>query len=266
MELPEEWRAENSNLRISNNVVTVSLRKVKHGPCEAKIDLEDDGEGDFYFDLHQLSRQMAPLGGQYNLRRFAAIIRNTRNPPTAILQFANGRIVCTGASTLNRAEFVLRRHLQDLHRLGYPDLDFRKETFVVQNVVGSAKLPDGIDLDQLARDNPGDCMYTKDLFPGAALRQKGLKKMTVLVFPSGCIVVTGGKSREDLIKALEITLPTIYACRKRDRRRGPRRALGKGTLSASSQEAPQKKRRIGRGAMQASGAPSLPDRSNSALF
>jgi len=258
MDLPDAWRAENSNLRISNNVITVSLRTTSGCPGEAELDMKDDGEGNFYFDLHQLSRQMGPLGGQYNLRRFAAIIRNFENPKAAVLLFSNGRIVCTGAQTLNRAEFVVRRQLQDLHRLGYKNLDIRQGSFVVQNIVGSARLPNEIDLDQLAKDNPGDCMYTKDLFPGAALRPKALKRMTVLVFPSGCIVATGGKSREDLIKALEITLPLIYACRKRDRRRSVRPAATTPTTTTppdTSQQRPLKKKRIGRRAMQNPAAP-----------
>jgi len=253
MELPEEWRAENSNLRISNNVITVSLRTTDHRPGDAKLELEDDGDGNFYFDLHQLSRQMAPLGGQYNRRRFAAVIRNFRNPTAAVLLFSNGRIVCTGAQTLPRAEFVIRRQLQDLHRLGYHNLDFRKGSFVVQNIVGSGRLPQKINLDQLAEQNPGDCMYTKDLFPGAALRPKALKRMTVLVFPSGCIVVTGGKSHGDLIRALQTTLPAIYNCRERDRRRGvgPKRKVPiKDSLGSSTTKSPKKKKRIGRRAME----------------
>lgn len=244
MDLPEAWRAEHSNLRISNNVITVSLRMTDHLPGSSALDMKDDGEGNFHFDLHQLSRQMGPLGGQYNLRRFAAIIRNFHNPPAAVLLFSNGRIVCTGAQTLNRAEFVVRRQLQDLHRLGYNNLDIRQGSFVVQNIVGSAKLPNEIDLDQLAKNNPGDCMYTKDLFPGAALRPKALKRMTVLVFPSGCIVATGGKSREDLIKALEITLPLIYVCRKRDRRRSVPTSN-----PVENNQHQKKKKRIGRKAM-----------------
>ncbi len=254
MELPEAWRAENSNLRISNNVITVSLRTTDRPPGEAPLVMADDGGGNFYFDLHQLSRQMAPLGGQYNLRRFAAIIRNFENPPAAVLLFSNGRMVCTGAKTLLRAEVVVRRQLQDLHRLGYRNLDIREGSFVVQNIVGSARLPNEIDLDLLAKENPGDCMYTKDLFPGAALRPKALKRMTVLVFPSGCIVATGGKSRDDLIRALEITLPLIYACRKRDRRRGTRIPT-----TASGQPPPRKKKkRIGRRAMSMPPPPAAP--------
>ncbi len=285
MELPEEWRTENCNLRISNNVITVSLRVVNHKPGDAKLDMADDDEGHFHFDLHQLSRQMIPLGGQYNLRRFAAIIRNFEGPAGAVLQFSNGRIVCTGARTLNQAEFIVRRHLYDLHRLGYTNLDIRKKSFVVQNIVASARLPGEIDLDKLAEANPADCMYTKELFPGAALRPKELKRMTVLVFPSGCIVATGGKSREDLERAVSTVMTRIYESRKRDRRTCKKRSLATYMQSARSTYSQQrrqdkvgrpaahkKKKRIGRRAMMvnaphiAKETPLLPDRSKSALF
>lgn len=244
MDLPEEWRTENCGLRISNNVVTASLRSISHDPSEAEFDINDDEEGHFHFNLHQLSRQLAPLGGQYNPRRFAAIIRNFHHPDAALLLFAPGKMVCTGAKTLNRAEFVIRRQLYDLHQLGYDNLDIRKGSFVVQNIVGSARLPGEINLDKLAAENPGDCMYTPELFPGAALRPKELERMTVLVFPSGCVVATGGKSREDLERALTTTMPIIYRCRVRGKKKRPRKTPG------STREGPrQKKGRLGRKAI-----------------
>ncbi len=291
MELPEEWRTENCNLRISNNVITVSLRVVNHKPGDAKLDMADDDEGHFHFDLHQLSRQMIPLGGQYNLRRFAAIIRNFEGPSGAVLQFSNGRIVCTGARTLNQAEFIVRRHLYDLHRLGYTNLDIRKRSFVVQNIVASARLPGEIDLDKLAAANPAGCMYTKDLFPGLVMRPKELNGMAVLVFPSGCIVATGGKSFEDLVRAVTTVMPSIYECRKLHLRICKKRSLAVYMQSARSMysrqqrqqqrrrqdkvgrpAAPEKKKRIGRRAMMvntphiAKEIPLLPDRSKSAFF
>jgi len=250
MDLPKEWHTENCGLRISNNVITVSLRTVRHCPAEAQFDLNDDEEGHFHFNLPLLSRQLAPYGGQYNPRRFAAIIRNFHNPSAAVLLFAPGKMVCTGARTINQAELVLSRQLADLHELGYKNLDFREGSFEVQNIVGSAKLPGKIDLDQLAAQNPADCMYTPDLFPGAALRPRELDRMTVLVFPSGCVVATGGKSREDLERAITITMPLIYRCRVREKIKRPRNSATSTTTTTmvgEQQQPPVKnRRRIGR--------------------
>ncbi len=167
------------------------------------------------FDLRQLARELVDYGVEYNPKRFAADIIKIRHPKAALLVFKPGNVVCTGAKTVYMAEYVIMMIAMAITRLGYPGLRILPGSFQVQNVVASAELPMPINLDKLFQKNQECCTYDPATFPGASLRPKTIDRMTVLVFPSGKIVVTGGKSEEDLIRGLEETLQIIYECRRR---------------------------------------------------
>ncbi len=225
------WTVQECNMVVQNWVVTCAISRIledrsdaarlKHYSGEHAETVRNDNVG---FDLRQLAAELGTV--QYNPKRFAADILNTDRPKAAVLLFAHGNLVCTGAKTIFMAEFVIMAMAMEIVRLGYKKLRIRPGSFQVQNVVASARLPDAIDLDKLFSENSEYCTYDPKIFPGASLRPSEIHPKTVLVFPSGNLVATGGQNEDDLRNALEVTLPMIYRCRKRKRIRTNKKIAG----------------------------------------
>lgn len=222
------WTVDQCKMEVQNWVVTCSMclevdrdeyRRLMHYEVTSGNQPEDvipnaGNTTNVGFDLQQLARQLVDYGVEYNPKRFAADIIKITHPKAALLLFKPGNVVCTGAKTVWMAEFVIMMIAMAIVRLGYRGLRILPGSFQVQNVVASAELPAPINLDKLFRKNQECCTYDPATFPGASLRPKKIDRMTVLVFPSGKIVVTGGKSEEDLIRGLDVTLARIYDCRR----------------------------------------------------
>lgn len=223
------WTVDQCKMEVQNWVVTCSMclevdreekRRLAHyevisGTREMEKETPKSGNTiGVGFDLQQLARELIDYGVEYNPKRFAADIIKITHPKAALLLFKPGNVVCTGAKTVYMAEYVIMMIAMAIFRLGYRGLRILPGSFQVQNVVASAELPMPINLNKLFRRNQECCTYDPDTFPGASLRPKTIDRMTVLVFPSGKVVVTGGKSEEDLIRGLECTLKIIHECRR----------------------------------------------------
>ncbi len=70
----------------------------------------------------------------------------------------------------------------------------------IENVVGTAKLNQRIDLNAVVKGNPG-VEYRPEQFPGLVFRLKRPKTAT-LIFNSGKMVCTGATKEEDVYKAV----------------------------------------------------------------
>lgn len=146
---------------------------------------------------------------------------NLRTSRIAFLLFPNCRVVLTGARSVLHARQILEGHLSDLHSIGYTDLQLDYDMILVRNMVGCATLGIPINLARLAERLPLYVTYDQTAFPGASIRQHPLcGPATLLVFKSGCIVVTGICSKaigdevlariSPLLRAFEIGLPDDY--------------------------------------------------------
>ena len=71
----------------------------------------------------------------------------------------------------------------------------------VQNVVGNSDLQLGpnryIDLDEMLAENRVYCTYLRSMFPGLIYRPQN-SPVVLLLFQSGKVVITGGKSLDDV--------------------------------------------------------------------
>ncbi len=70
----------------------------------------------------------------------------------------------------------------------------------IENVVGTAKLNQRIDLNAVVKGNPG-VEYRPEQFPGLVFRLKRPKTAT-LIFNSGKMVCTGAKSEKESRRAV----------------------------------------------------------------
>jgi transcription initiation factor TFIID TATA-box-binding protein len=110
-------------------------------------------------------------------------------PKTTALLFSSGKIVCTGAKTEHDLRVAVRRYARIVQKLGY---QVRIESFNIHNIVASCDVKFPIRLDSLNLGHERYCQYNPEMFPGLVYRVTD-PKVTLLVFVSGKVVLTGAK-------------------------------------------------------------------------
>jgi|GEM_PF-61543 transcription initiation factor TFIID TATA-box-binding protein len=152
-----------------------------------------------YLDLPALASQIKDA--EYNKKRFPGVVIRMQNPKIAALVFGSGKVVLTGAKSiesLSEGLEILGNLLRDLN------IDIPQElTYKIQNIVTSADLGSGINLNKIAVGfNLDRIEYEPEQFPGLVYRLES-PKVVVLLFGSGKLIITGGKEPEDAKKAVQ---------------------------------------------------------------
>jgi transcription initiation factor TFIID TATA-box-binding protein len=129
---------------------------------------------------------------EYRPKQFPGLVFRLKRPKTTTLIFSTGKMVCTGAKSEKMAQSAIKKVVQELNNNGIIMLG--KPRIVIQNMVASANLHGKIDL-ETAADLLDNVMYEPEQFPGLIYRM-GDPKTVLLVFTSGKIVCTGGKSEK----------------------------------------------------------------------
>ncbi|KAK4454102.1 transcription factor TFIID-domain-containing protein [Podospora aff. communis PSN243] len=145
------------------------------------------------------------IAGQYNPKRFAAVIMRIREPKTTALIFASGKMVVTGAKSEDDSKLASRKYARIIQKLGF---NAKFTDFKIQNIVGSCDIKFPIRLEGLASKHHNFSSYEPELFPGLIYRM--IKpKIVLLIFVSGKIVLTGAKVREEIYQAFEMIYPVL---------------------------------------------------------
>ena len=129
---------------------------------------------------------------EYNPKKFPGLVFRLRKPKTTTLIFSTGKIVCTGARSEKMARSAVERVVGELKDKGI--LILGKPETVIQNIVATANVHGNVDL-EAAADILDNVMYEPEQFPGLIYRM-GDPKVVILIFASGKLVCTGGKSEE----------------------------------------------------------------------
>jgi len=129
---------------------------------------------------------------EYRPKKFPGLVFRLKRPKTATLIFSTGKMVCTGAKSEKLARTAIRKVVRELMSSGIIILG--KPEIVIQNIVATANLHGLVDL-EAAVDVLENVMYEPEQFPGLIYRM-GDPKVVILVFASGKLVCTGGKSAE----------------------------------------------------------------------
>ena len=135
---------------------------------------------------------------EYDPKRFPGLIYKLKQPKTAILVFASGKMVVTGARSEKEAYLavsVIIKSLMSKKILTNPETNVK-----IQNVVASGNLFGEIDL-ELAASILDSCMYEPEEFPGL-IYQMYDPKVVILIFASGKIVCTGAKKEKEVSVAV----------------------------------------------------------------
>jgi transcription initiation factor TFIID TATA-box-binding protein len=134
----------------------------------------------------------------YDPDSFPGLIYKLKKPKTAMLIFATGKMVCTGAKSEKEVKRALKKVIRELEKSGI--IIIGKPEIKIVNIVASADLFGRIDLEKCAYV-PGRTIYEPDQFPGLIYRVEN-PKVVFLLFASGKIVCTGAAKEEDVYQAV----------------------------------------------------------------
>src|SRR5512136_1741826 len=168
-----------ANYRIENVVASTSLGQ--------ELDLE--------------AIALALGGSEYEPEQFPGLIYRIKDPKTAILLFRSGKVVCTGAKSLESVKTAIELVSKQIAAAGIPVT--KNPEVEVQNIVATADLGAQIDLNTVAITlGLTSVEYEPEQFPGLVYRIDE-PKVVLLMFGSGKVVCTGARKPADVEKAVE---------------------------------------------------------------
>jgi transcription initiation factor TFIID TATA-box-binding protein len=139
-------------------------------------------------------------GADYKPEDFPGIVYRLQEPKSATLIFRSGKVVCTGAQSVDDVHEALDIVFDDLRELGI-DVD-SKPPIEVQNIVSSASLEQSLNLNAIAIGlGLEQIEYEPEQFPGLVYRLDD-PDVVVLLFGSGKLVITGGTETDEAQQAL----------------------------------------------------------------
>ena len=140
----------------------------------------------------------------FTKKKFPGLVYRTKDPKAAFLIFRSGKVVCTGSKTKEGVRKVMDMLAAALMGIGMK-VDEHPE-FKVQNIVASANLGRELNLGSIVVGLKLEGMeYEPEVFPGLVYRIKD-PKSAILIFSSGRLVITGGKTMEDCEKSVNVLL------------------------------------------------------------
>ncbi|KKL47612.1 hypothetical protein LCGC14_2333800 [marine sediment metagenome] len=147
-------------------------------------------------DLKDITKKFPDV--EWHPEQFPGAVFRLRSPKTATLLFSTGKMVCTGAKSEDLAKKAVKTVVQKLRQGG---IKIKKEaTVTIQNIVASINLGGRVRLEQAARTLPRS-MYEPEQFPGLIHRMLD-PKTVILIFSSGKLVCTGGKTEKDVYRSV----------------------------------------------------------------
>ena len=136
---------------------------------------------------------------EYNPEQFPGLVLRIKDPKTTALIFSSGKIVSTGARSLEQVEASLQRIIEAVAKVGVKVTI--KPKIAVQNLVASGTINANLNLNRLAMKLP-NTEYEPEQFPGLVFKLMDARA-TFLLFGNGKVVCTGTKSPDEVGVAIE---------------------------------------------------------------
>ena len=159
------------------------------------------------FDLEQINKKLDNT--EYDKGKFPGLVYRVKKPKAAFLIFKSGKVNCTGARRVEDVKKATEDLIAELRRTG---LTIRESPeIVVQNIVASADLGTGLNLNAIAIGlGLENIDYEPEVFPGLVYRISD-PKLVVLIFSSGKLVITGCKTPEDCMRGVKVVRRQLEA-------------------------------------------------------
>lgn len=159
-----------------------------------------------------LEKMAATLSNtEYNPEQFPGLVIRIREPKTSALIFSSGKVVCTGARSMEKVEESIRKIIKSLEKINVKITV--KPKINIQNIVASGSVGMDLNLNVLAMKLE-NTEYEPEQFPGLVYKLPQAKA-TFLLFSNGKIVCTGTKSEEEVHEAVERLVENLKRTKKR---------------------------------------------------
>jgi transcription initiation factor TFIID TATA-box-binding protein len=153
-----------------------------------------------------LEKMAATLSNtEYNPEQFPGLVIRIKDPKTSALIFSSGKVVSTGAKTIEKVEESLQHIIKSLEKINIkikikPELN-------IQNIVASGSIGMDLHLNTLAM-NLDNTEYATEQFPGLVYKLNEAKA-TFLLFRNGKIFCTGTKSEDQVHEAVDMLIEKL---------------------------------------------------------
>ncbi len=136
---------------------------------------------------------------EYEPEQFPGVVYRIQSPRAAALIFSSGKIVCTGARSIEMAKEAMHKVVDRIRATG---VDLPTEFGIkVENIVASSKIDTNLNLEEIAFALE-NAEYEPEQFPGLVYRIRE-PRVAFLLFSSGKIICTGAHTISDVQLALK---------------------------------------------------------------
>jgi transcription initiation factor TFIID TATA-box-binding protein len=147
-----------------------------------------------------LEKMAATLSNtEYNPEQFPGLVIRIKDPKTSALIFSSGKVVCTGARSMDKVEESIKQIIKSLEKINVKIKI--KPVINIQNIVASGSVGMDLNLNVLAMKLE-NTEYEPEQFPGLVYKLPQAKA-TFLLFSNGKIVCTGTKSEAEVNEAVD---------------------------------------------------------------
>ena len=147
-----------------------------------------------------LEKMAATLSNtEYNPEQFPGLVIRIKEPKTSALIFSSGKVVCTGARSMDKVEESIKKIIKSLEKINVK-ITIKPE-IKIQNIVASGSVGMDLNLNVLAMKLE-NTEYEPEQFPGLVYKLAAAKA-TFLLFSNGKVVCTGTKSEKEVHAALD---------------------------------------------------------------
>ena len=148
---------------------------------------------------------------EYTPRKVNACVVRLRQPRCTLMIYAPGKVMVTGARSVEDAVLAVRKAAKLLLLAGYKET--KVSDFKVENIVGSTDVRFPGRLESLASEWKTYTSYEPEIFPGLVFRMHE-PKTSVLVFVSGKVVFTGARTLDEMKLAFDRLYPVLHKFRR----------------------------------------------------
>lgn len=136
---------------------------------------------------------------EYRPERFPGVVLRLQRPKSVILLFHTGKLVCTGATSIEQAQKAIQYIVQQLQSNQIINQPIASIT--IQNVVATGSVGGKIDLEKAAFLLERT-LYEPEQFPGLIYRME-VPQVVILIYVTGRIVCVGAKKEQEIYDALQ---------------------------------------------------------------